>query len=111
MKPKPIMKVEVLKGTTKLGFIEFKFLRYRPGPFYSRAYIATLLLDGERLEEYSEETYPDYFNPLGNFLEDFGLKGGYTITYEEYLRARRNVVAGRSFIVQLYQHAIVKECR
>ena len=103
------MKVEVLQETKKLGIIKFDFLKYRNGPFHSRTYLATLLLDGECVDH--EETYPDYFSPLGNVLEDFNLKGGYTITRENYFEARRCVVDAKNFQVELYQHAIVRECK
>lgn len=103
------MIVDVLKSTTKLGVIKFDFLRYRNGPFHSRTYTATLMLDGVAIE--NEEIYPDYINPLGNVLEDFDLKGGYSITWDSYLEARRCVLNAKNFQIELYQHAIVRECK
>lgn len=77
------------------------------GPFHSRAYIATLCLEGEVLGEL--QVYPDYFCPLGNAIERFEIGDHYRIYFDDYLMARRSIVDGKNFEVKLQQDAIVRE--
>ena len=101
------MNVDVLKSSTQLGTIKFTFQRNLMGPFHSRAYMAALCIDGEIAEE--KQVYPDYFCPLGNAIERFDLGPGYRIFFDDYLKARRSIVDGKNFEVELQQDAIVKE--
>ena len=82
--------------------MQFKYLRSRSGPFHSRTYRVTLFLGNNYRDQII--VHPDFFNPFGGAIEDFGLSE-YTALREDYLRVRDGIVHRRDFEVCL----VIKE--